>query len=108
MARLFSDEALELLAERFRVLAEPMRLRILNVLRGGEKTVTELVTETGAGQANISKHLGLLHRQGLVARRKEGLNVYYRIASPVVFDLCELMCATLEAELDEHRRALGG
>lgn len=107
MARKYSIEALDLIAERFKVLSEPMRLRILNELRGGERTVSELVEETGAGQANISKHLGLLHRYGMVGRRKEGLNVYYRIADPVIFQLCDLVCGSIEAELDARLEILG-
>lgn len=107
-ARRYSDEALDLIAQRFKVLSEPTRLRILNALRDGEKTVTELVEETGAGQANISKHLGLLHRYGMVERRKEGLNVYYRIADPVIFRLCDLVCGSLEAQLGARLEILGG
>lgn len=108
MPRDFSDEALELLAGRFKVLAEPMRLKILNALRDGEKTVSELVEETGTGQANVSKHLNLLFRSRMVSRRKDGLNVYYWISDPVIFPLCELMCDSLEAELDAKRGALSG
>ena len=106
MRRRFSDEALELVAARFKVLAEPMRLRILEALRGGEKSVSELVEETGASQANVSKHLNLLFRHRMVGRRKEGLNVYYRIADPTIFELCELVCSSLEAELEANRKAL--
>lgn len=108
MPRMFSERALELIAMRFKVLGEPMRLRILNALRAGEKGVTELVRELGAGQANVSKHLGLLHRHRLVTRRKEGLSVYYRIADPSILELCELVCSSLESELDERRAALAG
>lgn len=107
VSRSFSDEALDLIAQRFKVLAEPMRLRILNVLREGEKTVSELVEETAAGQANVSKHLGLLHRYGMVGRRKEGLNVYYRITDPGIFQLCDLVCTSMEAELEAQRGVLG-
>ncbi len=106
MPREFSGEALELIADRFKALAEPMRLRILNALRGGERTVSELVTITGAGQSNVSKHLGLLHRHRIVGRRKDGLNVYYRITDPAIFEICELMCTSLESELEVDRRAL--
>lgn len=106
VVRDISDEGLELIAARFKVLAEPMRLRILYALRGGEKGVSELVAEIGAGQANVSKHLGLLYRHGMVTRRKEGLNVFYRIADDVVLQLCELMCSSLESELDSQRAAL--
>lgn len=108
MPRQFTDEAMELIATRFKVLAEPMRLRILNALREGEKSVTELVAELGTGQANVSKHLGLLYRHGMVERRKEGLNVYYRIADPSILELCELVCSSLEADLEAKRSALGG
>ena len=86
---------LELIAERFKVLAEPARLQILNSLRDRERTVSELVDELGLGQANVSKHLQLLHSQGFVGRRKEGLYVYYRLADEDVFELCDLMCERL-------------
>jgi len=106
MAREFNCGTLDLLAGRFKALAEPMRLRIMNALRKREKTVTELVDELGAGQANISKHLSLLHRHRMVTRRKEGLNVYYRIADNTTFELCEIMCGSLEIEFEEKQQAL--
>jgi len=80
------------LADRFKALAEPNRLAILSALHGGELSVGELVLETGLGQANASKHLDLLHRYGFVTRRKEGLNVYYRVADKDVFRICDIMC----------------
>ncbi|MEX2610380.1 MAG: metalloregulator ArsR/SmtB family transcription factor [Gemmatimonadota bacterium] len=107
MARSYNDDTLDLVAVRFKVLGEPMRLRILNALREGERTVSELVQITGAGQANISKHLNLLHRNGLVERRKEGLNVFYRIADAGVFRLCDIICDSLEADMTDRMRALG-
>ena len=70
----------ERMAERFRALAEPARLQILHALREGEMTVSRLIEATGLGQANLSKHLQLLHAGGFVARRKEGLFVYYTLA----------------------------
>lgn len=108
MARAFSEEQLEMVAGRFRVLGEPMRLRILNELRDGERTVGELVEGTGAGQANVSKHLNLLHRHGLVARRKSGLNVHYRITDAGVFRLCDLVCGSLERDAEARTRVLRG
>ena len=96
-----SRGALELVAARFRVLAEPMRLALLNELRDGERTVSELVEETGAGQANVSKHLGILADAAMVGRRKNGLNVYYFIADETLFELCDLVCARLQEELAE-------
>jgi ArsR family transcriptional regulator len=94
-----SDTALEMIAERFRILAEPMRLKILHTLWEDELTVTQIVERTGGLQANISKHLGLLQQVGVVSRRKEGLNVYYRISDDTVFDLCEVVCNTLHDRL---------
>jgi DNA-binding transcriptional ArsR family regulator len=100
-----TPEVMELVAERFKVLAEPARLQLLNALRSGEMTVSELVEETGLKQANVSKQLLALHSAGFIDRRKEGLHVYYRIAAPDVFLLCDIMCRGLKIEA-ERRRAL--
>lgn len=100
----FNDDTADLVAERFQALAEPMRLRLLNALRGGEHTVGELVEQVEAGQANVSKHLQLLFRHGFVERRKEGVNTFYRIADPKVFELCDLVCGGVQKELDEKRK----
>jgi ArsR family transcriptional regulator len=102
---LLTRDAILLVAERFKVLAEPARLDILNVLRGGELTVTELVAETGLGQANVSKHLRLLHAHGFVARRKEGVSVYYSVAESVD-ELCDIMTRQLKTQATSWRRAL--
>ena len=103
-----TPELLDLIAERFKALAEPARLRILNTLREGEKTVSELIEETGLGQANVSKHLQLLHSLGFVERRKEGLYAYYRLANEDVFQICDLMCGRLEAEAHARRVLFSG
>lgn len=103
-----TPEVLSLIAERFKALAEPLRLQILSCLRGGEMTVTELVEETGFGQANVSKHLQLLHSLGFVSRRKEGLYVFYALADRSVFQLCDVMCGRLEAEIKARRKLLAG
>lgn len=99
-------ELLELVAERFRALGEPTRLTLLNVLREGERSVSALMEATGLGQANVSKHLQLLHSLGFVARRKEGLYVYYRLADESVFRLCDIVCGRLEAEAQDRRELL--
>lgn len=101
-----SPDVLELIAERFRVLAEPARLRILNVLLEGERTVSDLVEETGLNQANVSKHLSLLRSSSFVDRRKEGLYAFYRIADPSVAVLCEIMCGRLEKQAFEQSALL--
>ena len=101
-----TPDVLGLIAERFKALAEPARLRILDQLRAGEHTVSELVEETGFGQANVSKHLQLLYALGFVARRKEGLFVYYSLADRSVQQLCDIMCERLEAEHKARRKLL--
>ncbi len=98
----------ELIAERFRLLGEPMRIRILDVLRDGELTVQELTTALETSQQNVSKHLVLLHRAGIVARRKEGNYVCYSIADETVFELCEQVCGGLSRQLAELSDLLAG
>lgn len=100
------DGTAGLIAERFRALGEPTRLLILAALREGERTVGELVDLTGSGQANISKHLQLLHRHGFVERRKEGTSSFYRIADPAVFELCDLVCGTIREQLERQQQVL--
>ena len=95
-----------LIAERFKALGEPARLQILSCLRRGEMTVSELVDETGLGQANVSKHLQLLYGLHFVARRKEGLFVRYSLADESVFQLCEIMCERLDVEARSRRKML--
>ncbi len=107
--RNLSEAALEKVAERFKVLSEPMRLKLLYALMDGEKSVSELVQETGGMQANVSKHLGLLLDDGVVGRRKQGLNTYYRITDKSIFELCDLVCGSihdrLAAELEDFSPA---
>jgi DNA-binding transcriptional ArsR family regulator len=91
----------ELIAERFRVLGEPMRIRLLDALREAPATVQELQRATGASQQSVSKHLGLLLRSGLVSRSKEGNFSLYEIADDGVFELCEQVCGGLRRQLDE-------
>ena len=101
-----TPQVLELIAQRFKGLAEPARLVILNCLRGGELSVGELVEESGLGQANVSKHLQVLNNLGFVRRRKDGLFVYYALADKSVFQLCDIMCGRLEAEVKAKRKLL--
>lgn len=101
-----SPEALALVAERFRALGEPARLQLLSCLRGGEKSVSQLAEDTGYGQANVSKHLQLLHSLRFVSRRKEGLHVFYSLADESVFTLCDMVCGGIQAQLETRLRAL--
>ena len=93
------EEALEILAERFKVFSEPMRLKLIYALMDGEKTVSELMQSTGGMQANVSKHLGMLLDAGVVGRRKQGLQAYYRIVDASIYEMCETVCGSLEERL---------
>ncbi|HEY3378093.1 MAG TPA: metalloregulator ArsR/SmtB family transcription factor [Armatimonadota bacterium] len=101
-----SDRALELIAHRFKLLSEPMRLRLLQTLMQGERSVNELVSATNTTQANVSKHLGILADGGLVARRKVGVSTIYRIADPSLFTLCDLVCRSLQERNAEEMQQL--
>jgi ArsR family transcriptional regulator len=101
------DAALALIAERFRALSEPVRLRLLNTLMAGECNVTQLVTAAGTGQANVSKHLSILKQAGMISTRREGLSTICSIADPSIYQLCEIMCARLKTEHVERGKALG-
>ena len=103
-----TPQRLILVAERFRALGEPARLRLLDALREGEKTVTELVEATGLGQTNASKHLASLYAAGLVGRHRSGLFMRYAIADPGVLRLCDLVCGSLEKQLAKQADSFGG
>lgn len=97
-----NDQALEIVARRFAVLAEPMRLRLIQALFAGEMNVTGLVEATGGTQANISRHLQMLVAAHVLARRKAGLQVFYRISDPTISKLCALVCGSLEKSLKKQ------
>lgn len=107
-SRPMSLDALALVARRFAVLAEPMRLRLLHALFAGERSVNELVVLTGGTQANVSRHLQTLAQAHLLARRKQGLQVFYAIADPSIFQLCELVCGSMEKQLSRQAVVLAG
>jgi DNA-binding transcriptional ArsR family regulator len=93
------DDLVELIARRFRVLGEPMRIRLLDQLRDGEATVGELSDALSASQQNVSKHLAVLSDVGILGRRKERNHVYYRIIDEGVFTLCEDVCGSVQQQL---------
>jgi DNA-binding transcriptional ArsR family regulator len=99
-------ETLEAVADRFKVLAEPARLAILNALRGQPMmSVTTLIDETGLSQANLSKHLQLLYTHGFVERRRDKSWVFYTLADDSVFALCDIMCGQLKRHVAVRRLA---
>jgi ArsR family transcriptional regulator len=89
-------DTLAAVADRFKVLAEPARLAILNALQEGPMTVTTLIDETGLNQANLSKHLQLLYTHGFVKRQRSKSWVHYSLADRSVFTLCDIMCSRLD------------
>jgi DNA-binding transcriptional ArsR family regulator len=101
------DDLVELIADRFRVLGEPTRIKLLDRLREGEASVLELTGLVGTTQQNVSKHLGLLQRAGIVARRRRGSFTYYRIVDEGVFALCESVCGSLQEQVEALRRLVG-
>jgi DNA-binding transcriptional ArsR family regulator len=105
--RRLSRAALGKMSEYFKALSEPMRLRLIYALMDGEKSVTELVKETGAVQANVSKHLSLLLDAGILDRRKQGTSAYYRIADASIFELCDLVCGSIHDRLASELDDLG-
>jgi DNA-binding transcriptional ArsR family regulator len=95
------EPLVDLIARRFRVLGEPTRIRLLDLLREHDATVTELHEALGASQQNVSKHLGVLLQAGIVRRTKEGTSARYAIADDGVFALCEHVCGGLRRQLTE-------
>ena len=94
-----TDDVLDLVAQRFRLLGEPTRLRLLRNLEQGEQTVNYLAEAIGGNQANVSRHLTAMAEAGLLNRRRDGSNVRYSIADQVVFKLCELVCNSAREQL---------
>lgn len=93
------EPLIELVAQRFRVLGEPMRIKLLDQLRERDATVGELQEALDASQQNVSKHLGILHAAGMVKRTKQGTSVVYSIDDPNVFDLCDQVCGGVRRQL---------
>ena len=97
-------EVVQQVAEYFSVLSEPMRLRLLNLLRDGEKCVQELVDATQTSQANVSKHLKVMVQAGILNRRAEGTSAYYSVSDDLIFDLCGMVCDRIASRIEEQAR----
>lgn len=96
----------ELQAEVCKTLASPKRLEIINTLKTGEKTVTDLVHILGVSKANVSQHLALMRHKGILSSRREGVNIYYRVANPKVIEACVLMRDVLTEQMKEKSRLI--
>jgi DNA-binding transcriptional ArsR family regulator len=100
------EPLIDLVAQRFRVLGEPMRIKLLDRLREGDATVGELQEALGASQQNVSKHLGILLNAGMVARTKQGNHSHYSISDPSVFELCDAVCGGVRRQLQDLEEIL--
>ncbi|MFN7941003.1 MAG: metalloregulator ArsR/SmtB family transcription factor [Thermoanaerobaculia bacterium] len=100
------DRLLARIAERLKALADPTRLKILHALEPGELCVTDILQRVGGSQANISKHLAVLRRTGVVASRREGTSVFYRPLDPTTFAICRMVCDALEEQTAREHRFL--
>jgi len=98
------EEALTQVAAYFQTLSEPTRLQILNFLRQGERSVGELASLCGYTAANISRHLAMLAQHGLVVRESRGTSVYYRIADPSIYELCDVVCGNIARQAERIAR----
>lgn len=103
-----SDELLERIAERIKALADPTRLKILHQLQEGEICVGDLADRVGGSQANVSKHLAVLRKAGLVTCRRDGMNVCYRVADESAFTICRLVCDALVRQTERTAETLKG
>jgi DNA-binding transcriptional ArsR family regulator len=101
-----SDELLHRIAEVLKAMADPTRLKILHCIHNGERCVSDILEVVGGSQANVSKHLSVLKRAGLVDCRRSGLNVYYRIVDEGVFTICRNVCDSLELRVDREHQAI--
>lgn len=103
-----SPAALGLMADFFKVLSEVSRLQIVCSLKSGAKSVTEIIEATALGQANVSKHLKMLTQAGVVSREQRGVSVYYQIANPFLFELCDLVYDALSVQVRQQNQHLEG
>ena len=102
------DALVEMIAQRFRLLSEPTRIKLLDAMRAGPATATELQDATGASQQNVSKHLTMLVDSGLVRRTKDGNRAFFSIADESLFDLCEQVCGSLRRQIAQLDALLDG
>ncbi len=109
MKTIFNDKSIyEMQAEICKTLTNPKRIEILNTLKTEEKTVTELVAALGASKANVSQHLAVMRHKGILATRRDGVNIYYRVSNPKVIDACTLMKEVLFEQHAAKKKVVTG
>lgn len=95
-------EVVQQVAAYFSILSEPMRLKILNLLRDGEKCVQDLVEATATSQANVSKHLKVMLQAGILSRRTQGTSAFYSVSDDLTFELCTLVCDRIASRIEQQ------
>jgi ArsR family transcriptional regulator len=108
MKTLTDKTIIEMQAEICKTLTNPKRIEILNTLKNGEKTVTDLVAALGASKANVSQHLALMRLKGILATRRDGVNIYYRVSNPKVIAACTLMKEVLYEQHAARKKTVTG
>jgi len=109
MKPILTDKSIfEMQAEICKTLTNPKRIEILNVLRNEERTVTDLVNAVGASKANVSQHLAVMRHKGILTTRREGVNIFYRVANPKVIEACSLMKEVLFEQHVARKKAVSG
>ena len=103
-----TDELFERIAERLKALADPTRLKILHAVEDRELCVTDILAVVGGSQANVSKHLSKMRSNGVLASRREGTNIFYRVVDPAAFTICRTVCDALEQRAESEHRLLKG
>lgn len=101
-----SEQLFQRIAERLKAMGDPTRLKILHILQRGEMCVSSILGEVGGSQANVSKHLSVLRRAGIVDCRREGVSALYRIVDPTVFAICRSVCDSLEKQINAEREEI--
>jgi ArsR family transcriptional regulator len=109
MKTILTDRSIfEMQAEICKTLTNPKRIEILNILKNEERTVTELVNALGASKANVSQHLAVMRHKGILTTRRDGVNIFYRVANPKVIDACTLMKEVLFEQHMAREKAVSG
>ena len=109
MKAILTDKSIfEMQAEICKTLTNPKRIEILNALKTDERTVTELVAALGASKANVSQHLAVMRHKGILTTRREGVNIFYRVANPKVIEACTLMKEVLFEQHSAKKKAVSG
>jgi len=108
MNKTMEEKMFQMHAEVCKSMANPTRLKIMNLLRAGEKSVEELKRRLGLPKANLSQHLSILRQRGIVSTRRAGLNIYYKVTNPKMIKVCDILREVLLEQLQEGEKLVRG